>query len=94
MIVLDMRASCNFCDFFVVLSAASTRKAKAIAEAIDEGLDSKGVYLKHIEGHSEGLWILLDYGDVIVHIFQEELRPFYNLERLWQDAQRINLGLH
>jgi ribosome-associated protein len=86
-----MRASCNFCDFFVIVSAASMRQAKAIAEAIEEGLQAKHITLRNIEGKAEGLWILLDCDDVIVHIFQEGLRHFYGLERLWQDAQKVNI---
>ncbi|MFH1201302.1 MAG: ribosome silencing factor [Candidatus Omnitrophota bacterium] len=88
--VLDMRKTSNFCDFFVIMSSASTRQSKAIADAIEKGLGSKKVRLLHCEGKSEGLWILQDYGDVIVHIFNQDIRSFYCLERLWSDAQRLD----
>ena len=86
---MDVRKVVNFCDCFVICSATSTRRAKAISEEIQERLKKEGQRLKHIEGAGEALWILLDYGDVVAHVFYEETRRFYGLERLWGDAARL-----
>ena len=85
---MDMRAVSNITDYFVICSAPSTRRAQAIAEAILEALEAKGVKCWHIEGKKEALWVLIDYGDVMAHVFYEDLRKFYDLERLWHDAPK------
>ena len=90
---MDMRAVSNITDYFVICSAPSTRRVQAIAEAILEALESKGIKRWHIEGKKEALWVLIDYGDVIVHVFYEDLRKFYNLERLWHDAPKERFSL-
>lgn len=87
--MLDMRGSANFCDYFVVCSAPSTRRVKAISEAIEDEFDAKGIRLTHYEGREEALWVLLDYVGVVVHIFLSELREFYDLEHLWSEASRL-----
>jgi len=87
-----MKKSSGFCDFFVIASAESTRKAKTVAEAIVEGLDKKGDRVSHVEGEKDCLWVLLDCGDVVVHIFYPETRRFYNLERLWHDAPKESVS--
>ncbi len=89
--VLDMRKIANFCDYFVVCSAASQRRAAAIAELIEETFDQRGLKLQSSQGLREGVWILLDYSDVVVHIFFKEVRDYYALERLWADAKRVNV---
>lgn len=86
-VLMDMKAS-GFCDYFVIASAESTRRVKAICEAIVEGLHKKGIRVSHSEGETEALWALLDFGDVVVHIFYHETREFYNLERLWHEAPK------
>ena len=98
-VILDMRGLVNFCDFFVIATATSDRQAKAIAEAIEEGLKKEGVEssfsrsFKSLGGlqHSQenGAWVLLDMGDVVAHIFESQAREFYALEHLWQDAVKI-----
>ena len=74
-------------DFFVVCSADSDKQVKAVADAVVDGLEEEGVRVWHNEGVSQLRWVLLDYVDVVVHIFQRQVRDFYNLERLWGDAK-------
>ena len=98
-VILDMRELVNFCDFFVIATGTSDRQAKAIAEGIEEGLKKEGVdvhfrhSLKSLGGLQvsleNGAWVLLDLGDVVVHIFEPQAREFYALEHLWQDAAKI-----
>lgn len=88
--ILDLSAISTFADFFVICSGSSSRQVKAIAEEIEEALSKMKVEPHHIEGAAEGRWILMDYGDTVVHLFLEEVRRFYNLERLWGDAPRLD----
>ena len=83
-----MKEVSNVTDFFVVASGTSTRQVQAIADSIQESLDKRNVRLWHEEGYPEALWVVLDYGDVITHVFLQEKREFYNLERLWGSAPR------
>ena len=86
-----MRKVTNFCDFFVICSAASQRRAAAIAELIEDTFHEKGFRLKSSQGKREGVWILLDFSDFVVHIFFKDVREYYALERLWADAKRVNV---
>jgi ribosome-associated protein len=88
--ILDMRKIVNFCDFFVIASGSVDRHIKAIADGIVEGNNKLGIKPSHMEGEREAKWILLDYGDCLVHIFQEDLRRFYDLEHLWQEAPKVS----
>ena len=91
--VMDMRKVANFCDYFVVCTGSSDRQLRAIADGIDEGLADIGVKLRYTQGlksPSPSTWVLLDIGDVIVHIFEPEAREFYGLEHLWQDAVNVS----
>lgn len=90
-VILDMQKVSTFCDYFVITSASSFKKTRAIADHIEESLSKKRLRPHHIEGREDGRWILLDYGSVVVHIFYDETRGFYDLERLWGDAQRMDL---
>jgi len=76
----------TYTDYFLLCSGRSLVQVKAIVSAIEEYLKEKGFRPLHIEGYSEGRWVLLDYDDLIVHVFLEEARLFYNLERLWGDV--------
>jgi len=87
-----MRKASNLCDYFFICSANSTRQAKAIADGIIEALKEKNIRPLHSEGYDEGRWVLLDYNSVIAHIFCNETRSFYKLERLWGDAPRIDFS--
>lgn len=89
--VLNVGKVSNICDYFVVIGAESSRKAEAIAEAIEDGFEKKGEKIAHSEGYSEGLWILLDAEDIIIHVFRDDMREFYDLERLWSQAPRVEL---
>jgi ribosome-associated protein len=86
-----MRKVTTFCDYFVICSGSSHRMVRAISDDIREGLERRGIWAGHTEGLKEASWILIDYADVIVHIFYEETRPFYNLEWLWNDAKKLRL---
>jgi ribosome-associated protein len=108
-VVLDMRAIANFCDYFVLCTATSSRHIKAVADGVDEGLHQLGIKVKFKQGlagagrsrsftfanqaapvpaidESNGRWVLLDMGDVVVHVFENESREFYGLDHLWQEA--------
>jgi len=87
--ILDMRDVTYFCDYFVIAGGESFKKTTAIADHIIDSLYAFGVRISHKEGAREGQWIILDYSDVIVHVFQEQARWFYDLERLWGDAKTI-----
>jgi ribosome-associated protein len=91
-VVLDMRDASSITDYFLICSGGSERQVRAIADAIDEQLGSSGIASLGVEGYREGHWILMDYGDVIVHVFSEETRDYYDLERLWANAPKIGLG--
>ena len=76
-------------DYFIIASGSSTSQVKALCEYVDEAMSKLGVELKRREGESEGRWAVLDFGDCIVHIFNDETRLFYHLERLWGDESTI-----
>ena len=85
--ILDLRKLSLMCDFFVICSASVEVHAKAIADGIMGNLERRGVRFWHKEGYQASRWILLDYVDVVVHIFLPEVREFYTLEKLWGDAK-------
>jgi len=88
-VMLDVQAMTTVADTFIICSARSNRQVMAIAEFISTYLKNKGKKALSVEGRKEGHWVLMDYGDVIIHIFLEPLRLFYDLEGLWGDARRI-----
>jgi len=88
-VVLDVQAMTTVADTFIICSARSNRQVTAIAEYISIYLKKKSKKVLNIEGRKEGHWVLMDYGDVIIHIFLEPVRSFYDLEGLWGDARRI-----
>ena len=88
-IILDLRQFTFITDYFVIGSGHSDVHVRAIADGIVESLGKKQVKVWHREGDEEGTWILLDYGDIVVHIFYEPARQFYSLERLWADAPQL-----
>jgi len=90
-VVLDMRRPSQFCDYFVITSGTSARQVRAISDNIEEKTRQKGIRTLHIEGYKEGSWVLIDYLDIVVHIFISEARRFYDLERLWRDAPKISI---
>jgi ribosome-associated protein len=90
-VVLDIRGLSVIADYFVICSGNSNKQVQAIANAILDRLAEKQVPLRGMEGYDDGRWILLDFGDVVVHVFRQEEREFYNLERLWGDAPQLDL---
>lgn len=91
LVVLDLRKLGAFTDFFLICSGQNQRQVQAIADAVEEGLRSSGVRPNHVEGYERAEWVLLDYFDFIVHVFNRETRVFYALERLWGSAARISI---
>ncbi|MCZ7534535.1 MAG: ribosome silencing factor [Acidimicrobiia bacterium] len=88
--ILDVGDILGIADMFVVASAPNTRQVRTIIEEIEERLrESDGAKPRATEGRDDATWVLLDYGDVVVHVFLEETRQFYGLERLWADAPRV-----
>ena len=86
-VVMDMQGLMSSTDYFVICSANTATQVRAIADNIEEELDKAGVSFLHKEGYREGEWVLLDYGDVVAHVFRQESREYYALERLWGDAK-------
>lgn len=91
LILLDLRAVADFTDAFLITSGSNTRQVQAIADGISEDLKLIDARPTRTEGYNAAEWILLDYGDFVVHIFEQKAREFYDLERLWRDARRVNL---
>jgi ribosome-associated protein len=91
-VVLDMRDASSITDYFLICSGGSDRQVQAIADAIEEQLEQSGLDSLGVEGYREGRWILMDYGDVLVHVFSQETRDFYDLERLWANAPKIDFS--
>lgn len=87
--VLDLRDVTSFADYFVVCNGTNTRQNQAISDSIEVSLKHLGRYPLSIEGYTNADWILLDYGDFLVHVFTEKARAYYDLERLWRDAKVI-----
>ena len=91
---LDLRGMIGFADYFVICTGRTDRQTRAIHDGIHHGLKSEyGVFPRQAEGVSEGKWILLDYLDVVVHIFTPEMREFYRLEQLWGEAPALAAGV-
>jgi ribosome-associated protein len=90
--VLDFRGVTSFTDFFIICTSTSQRQGQAIADEIGRQLKEMGEVPVSVEGYDAADWILLDYGDFVVHIFSEQARAYYQLERLWQQAKTVNLA--
>ncbi len=91
LVILEVQKISSFTDYFVICSGSSDRQVQAIAAHIEEKLGQQGINPLSVEGQREGRWILLDYGEVVAHIFYQPVREFYDLERLWADAPRAEL---
>jgi len=91
-VVLDLRGTPAFTDFFVLCSGQNPRQVHAIADAVEEALRAAKVRPNHVEGYDRGDWVLMDFFTFIVHIFTPQTRDFYSLERLWGDAERIEVS--
>ena len=90
-VVLDLREIATFTDYFVILSGANERQVQAISDEVYESLKKAGHAAARVEGRKTAEWILLDYGDFVVHVFEQKARNFYDLERLWRESKRIEV---
>jgi ribosome-associated protein len=91
LVALDVSAVASFADIFILATGGSDRHVRAIADAVEDAVEELGEQPLGIEGYDEGRWLLLDLGDVIVHVFQPDVREDYDLERLWSEAPRLDL---
>ena len=91
-VVLDLRHTPAFTDFFLLCSGQNTRQVHAIADAVEEALRGVKIRPNHVEGYDRGEWVLMDFFTFIVHVFTPQTREFYSLERLWGDAERIEIS--
>jgi ribosome-associated protein len=87
--VLDLRDVTSFADYFVICSGSNTRHIQAIADEIAQRLKQEGERPSSIEGYDNAEWVLMDYGDYLIHVFSEKARAYYELERLWRDAKPV-----
>jgi ribosome-associated protein len=87
--ILDVAGRVDYADFLVIMTGRSDRHAQALAQGIEEALKKKGVRPVAVEGLPHGSWVLMDFGDVVVHVFQDEARQLYDIEGLWLDARRL-----
>jgi ribosome-associated protein len=92
-VAFDLRTLAGVADYFLICSGASEVQVKAIAEAVEERLHEHGASPWHVEGLAGRRWVLLDYVELVVHVFHEKTREYYLLERLWGDARKVDLGL-
>ena len=90
-VILDLRELASFTEFFLIANGANPKQVQAISYSIEDTLRKAGKRPMHIEGYTAAEWILLDYGDFIVHVFNSTARRFYDLERLWRDAKHLEI---
>lgn len=93
LVALDVKEVVSFADIFLIVSGRSDRQVRAIADAVSEAASKRGEKPLGVEGYDEARWVLIDWADVIVHIFQQDAREQYDLERLWSDAPTLDLGV-
>ena len=91
-VILDLRRAAAFTDFFLIVSGGNQKQIQAIVEAVQETLRQEGLRPNHVEGYPRQEWILLDYGSFVVHVFTTRMRTFYDLERLWGGATRVEVA--
>jgi len=90
-VVLDLRDIASFTDYFMIVGGQNERQVQAISDEIYEQLKKAGETAARVEGYKTAEWILLDYGDFVVHVFEQKARQFYDLERLWRESKRVTL---
>lgn len=90
--VIDIQGISTIADYFVIANGSNPNQLGAMQDAVDEAMYTQGVHAKHIEGNNRSSWILMDYQDVIIHLFSKEDRLFYDLERIWSDGRRVELS--
>lgn len=91
-LILNLGTLTSICDYFVICSGSNVTQVGAIVEGIDRDLAMAGVHPSHVEGAAGAHWVLMDYGDVVVHVFEEQTRAYYSLEKLWGEAPRVALA--
>ncbi|NLJ98917.1 MAG: ribosome silencing factor [Tissierellia bacterium] len=89
--VLNLKKLTTIADYFIIASGNSTTQVKAITDEIEQKMEEAGFYLQNKEGHRSARWVLLDFGDIVTHVFHKEDREFYNLEKLWADGEELVL---
>jgi ribosome-associated protein len=89
--VIDIREISTIADYFIIASGSNQNQLTAMQDAVDEELHKAGVHVKQIEGNRSSTWILMDYEDIIVHLFSKQDRLFYDLERIWRDGKEIRM---
>ena len=89
--MLDISEVSVLADYFIIASGKNRNQIQAMKENVEEQMEKRGFFVKHVEGYDTAHWILMDYGDVILHIFDEESRMFYDLERIWRDGRPVEL---
>ena len=90
--VLRTEALTTLADYFVICTGSSSTQIKALSDACEKAMDEAGEPAHHVEGHRDGTWVLLDFSSVVVHVFTDEARKFYDLERLWGDAEQVDVS--
>ena len=90
--VMEVVEQTTLADYFVICSGTSNTQINALCDAVEEAVNTAGEPTLHREGHRGGTWVLLDFGSVVVHVFNNEAREFYDLERLWQDGKVVDLS--
>lgn len=90
-VILDLRNICDFADFFIICTGSTSNHLCVIIDSIEEKLSSYGIKKDHLEGYPDSEWILADFSDLIIHVFTNDKREFYELEHLWGDAPRLEL---
>ena len=90
--VLKTEGITTLADYFVICTATSNTQVKAMSDACEEAAEKNGERAHHIEGHRGGTWLLMDFSSVVVHVFTDEARKFYDLERLWSDAEELDMA--
>ena len=90
--VLDIRAISSLADYFIIAGGKNKNQIQAMADEVEEKLGKAGIPVRHVEGYDEAGWVLMDYGDAVIHIFDQENREFYQLEKIWSDARIVDKG--
>lgn len=90
--ILDIRNISSIADYFIIADGTNKNQVQAMCDNVEESMTKSGFRMKSIEGYSEGGWILLDYYDIIIHIFSDEARRFYNIERIWSDGAEVSIN--
>lgn len=89
--VINIERVSSLADYFIIASGTNRNQVQAMSDNVDETLAKEGYYTKQVEGYTSGNWILMDYGDIVIHLFDEENRLFYDLERIWRDGKSVEI---